>query len=75
MHTLGPLNALIQSEAVIEVSESDFDSETLKLASHWIGVFKGPNMCAQMFSRVSLLRPPIHLMLVHERGNLWVPGY
>ena len=29
VHTLGPLNVPIHSEAVIEVSESDFDLETL----------------------------------------------
>ena len=53
--TLGPLNAPIQSEAIIEFSESDFDSETLKMASHWTGTFKGPNVCAQRFSRILLL--------------------
>ena len=37
MHTLGPLNAPIQSEAVIELSESDFDSETSQMAPGWLG--------------------------------------
>ena len=60
-HTLGPLNTPIQSEAVIEVSESDSDSQT---ACDWIGVFKGPYVCTQRFSHVSSLR----LTLV-------VPGY
>ena len=45
MHTLGPLNTPIQPEAVIEVSESDFDSKTSQTASHWISVFKGPIKC------------------------------
>ena len=49
-HKLGPLNAPIQSEAVIEVSESDFDLETLKLASDWISAFKGPNADTQRFA-------------------------
>ena len=49
---LGPLNVPIQSKAVIEVSESDFDLEILKTASHWIGAFKGLNMCPQRFSYV-----------------------
>ena len=42
VHTLGPLNVPIQSEAVIEISESDFDTETSKKASDWIGMLKGP---------------------------------
>ena len=42
MHMLGPLKVLIQSEAVIEISESDFDSDTSKEASDWIGMLKGP---------------------------------
>ena len=54
-HTLGPLNAPIQSEAVFNVSESDFDSETSITTSDWIGTFKGPNVCAQRFSHVSSL--------------------
>ena len=33
----------IRSEAVIEVSESDYDSDTSQTASDWIGAFKGPN--------------------------------
>ena len=74
MHMLGPLNALIQSEVIIGISESEFDWETLKMASHWISAFKGPNMCIQRFSRILPLRPPLPLMLVHERENLWVPG-
>ena len=45
-------NTPIQSEAVIEVSESDFDFETSKMASDWIGMFEGPNVCTQRFSRV-----------------------
>ena len=61
MHTLSPLNTSIQSEAVIEVSESDFDSEILRTVSDWIG----PDVCAQRFS----LHLPLHLTLVHEREN------
>ena len=40
VHMLGPLNVPIQSEAVIEVSVSEFDSETLQTASDWISAFK-----------------------------------
>ena len=47
---LGPLKTPIQSEAITEVSESDFDSKTLETASHQIGA--GPNMCTQRFSCV-----------------------
>ena len=60
-HTLGPLNTFIQSEAIIEVSESDFDSEISKTASDLIGMFKGPNMCTQRFSCVL----PVRVTLVH----------
>ena len=35
----------VQSEAIIEVSESDFHSETSITASDWLGAFKGPNVC------------------------------
>ena len=42
VHTRGPLNMPIRSEAVIKVSESDFED------------FKGPNVCTQRFSRVWL---------------------
>ena len=41
------LNVPIQWEAVSRVSETSI------MASHWIGTFKGPNVCAQRFSRVS----------------------
>ena len=68
---LGPLNVPIQSEAVIEVSESNFDSETLQTDSDWMGMFKGPNVCSQRFSHIS----PLRLTLVHERENLWVSAY
>ena len=61
-HMLGPLNVPFQSQAVIEVSESDFDSETSETAYDWIGMFKGPNVCAQRFSCASHL----HLTLVHQ---------
>ena len=47
------LNVPIQWEAVSRVFESKPDSETSIMASHWIGTFKGPNVCAQRFSRVS----------------------
>ena len=47
MHTSGPLNVPIQSKNIIEVSELDFDLETLKTASRWISTFKGPNVCVQ----------------------------
>ena len=50
-HTLGPLNAPIQSEAACEVWESKSDSETSIAASDWIGAFKGPNVCTQSFLR------------------------
>ena len=52
--TLGPFNVPIQSEAIIEVSEWDFDSETSKMAFDWIGLFKGPNVCTQRFSCIWL---------------------
>ena len=45
-HMLGPLKMPIQSEAVIKVFESNFDLKTSQMASDWIGMFKGPNMCA-----------------------------
>ena len=48
-HTLGPLNMPIQWEAIIDVSESGFDSKTLETASHWIGTFK-PNMRPEVLS-------------------------
>ena len=51
---LGSSNAPIQSEAVIGVSESDFDAKTSQTASDSIGMFKGPNVCAQKFSGVRL---------------------
>ena len=70
-HTLGLLNVLILSEAVIEVSGPEFDSKTLQPASHWINMLKGPNVCAQRFSRISSLCRAF----VHERENLWVSGY
>ena len=54
--TLGPLEAPIQSEAAIEFSGSGFAPKTSLTASDWIGVFKGPNMCTQRFSRASPLR-------------------
>ena len=70
MRTLGPLNAPIQSEAIIEFSESDFDSETLKMASHWTGTFKGPTvMCVPRGSLAFTVKPlclHLCLMLVHE---------
>ena len=62
----GPLNAPIQSGAIIEVSVSKSDSE---MASDWIGMFKGPNVCTQRFSCVS----PLRHMLVRKWENLWVP--
>ena len=61
-HTLGPLNAPIQSEADFEVSSQN---RTFITASDWIGAFKGPN---QRFSRVGLC-----LALVREREKLWFP--
>ena len=61
-HALGPLNKLIQSEAIIEVSESDFDLEISKTASDLIGMFKGPNMGTQKFSCIL----PVRVTLVHE---------
>ena len=70
-HMLGPLNVLIQSEAVIEVSELEFDSETSQTASDWISTSKGPNVGTQRFSGIS----PLRLMLVREWENLWVPVY
>ena len=48
VHTLGPLNVPIQSEAAIEVSESDFDSQTSQTASYWIGAF---NVRPEVLSR------------------------
>ena len=62
VHTLGPLNIPIQSEAICEVSESKSSSESSIAASDWVGAFKGCNRCAQRFSRVS----PLRLMLVCE---------
>ena len=44
----------IQLEAIIDVSELDFDSETSQTTSDWIGMFKGPNVCAQRFSYVGV---------------------
>ena len=70
VHMLGPLSVLIQSEALSQISESDFDSETLKRASDWIGMFKGSNVCAQRFSHISPLYLPLYLVLVHE----YLPG-
>ena len=61
-HMLGPLNVPIQSEAVIEVSELEFDSETSQTASDWISTSKGPNVGTQRFSGIS----PLHLMLVRD---------
>ena len=73
MHSLGPLNAPIKSEAIIEVSESDFDLETSKTASDGIGAFIGPDVCAQRFSHVSAspLCLSLQLTLVCEQENLW----
>ena len=51
-----------RKEVVIGVSESEFDSETLRTASDWISTFKGPNVCAKRFSHVS----PLHLTLVQR---------
>ena len=66
-YTLGPLNAPIQSEAVLRKAR-------VRLASHWIGALKGRNVCAQRFSRASSLLQSLHLPLVREREHLWVPG-
>ena len=41
--------------------------ETSITASDWIGMFKGPNVCAQRFSHIRLC-----LALVCEGENLWV---
>ena len=68
---LDPLKTPIQSEAIFKVYVSKSDSETLKAASDWIGVFKGPNVCVQRFSGVL----PLRLTLVHEREKLWFPGH
>ena len=48
--TLGSFNVPIQSEAIIEVSESDFDSSHLRKASDWIGAFKGLNVWPEVLS-------------------------
>ena len=71
MHMLGPLNALIQWEAIFRVSQSNSDSEIPIMTSDWISAFKGPNMCIQRFSHIF----PLSLMLVREWENLWVPEY
>ena len=61
--TLGPLDVLIQSEAVCEVSESNSNSETSITAFDWISTFKGPNMCAQRFSHIRLITSSPHTRL------------
>ena len=42
MHTLGPLNVPIQSKAVLRFLSQNLTLAFLKMASDWIGVFKGP---------------------------------
>ena len=69
---LGPLNVPIQSQAIIEVFESDFDLETSQTASDWIGMFKGPNMCAQRFSHIQLRLLTLRSSM--SKKTLWVPG-
>ena len=61
-HNLVPLNAPIQSEASIGVSESDF-----KNASDWIGTFKGPNVGGQ---RLSGVRFRLALVLSEKSSGL-----
>ena len=39
------------------------------MTSDWIGTLKGPNVCAQRFSRVSPLHQSLLLVLVREREN------
>ena len=69
---LGPLKMPIQSEAVIKVFESNFDLKTSQMASDWIGMFKGPNMCAQKFSHIQLRLFTLHSFL--SKKTFWVPG-
>ena len=53
-HMFGSLNMPIQSEAVIYISESDFDSKT----SQMISAFKGPSMYTQ---RLLCLASPLRM--------------
>ena len=72
VHTLSPLNVLIQWElALFKAPDSKSDSETSIMVSHWIGTFKGPNVCTQRFSCVQ----PLRLTLIREQGNLWFSGH
>ena len=48
---VGPLNMLIQLEAVLRFLSLNLTLAFLKMASDWISIFKGPNVCAQRFSR------------------------
>ena len=82
VHTLGPLNAQIQSKAVLEVSKSKLDSETSKTASDWIGMLKGSNVTAPSGSLVLRLHVFARLFascsFLHEKtsgfpGNLNKP--
>ena len=66
MPKLGPLDVLIQSEAICEFFKLKSDSETSQTASDWIGAFKGPNVRTQRFSLIL----PLCLMLVCEQENL-----
>ena len=54
VRTLGPLNAPIQSEAVCDVSESDFNLKSSQRACDWIGTSKGPNLGIHRFSHIRL---------------------
>ena len=76
VRTLGPLNAPIQSEAVCDVSESDFNLKSSQRACDWISTSKGPNLGIHRFShiRLHLFTPPLPLTLVCMGENFLVAG-
>ena len=66
-HALGPLNVLIQSEAVIEISESYFDLETFTGSAHLKDLTCVPRGSLEFCLFTSCY------VEVCERENLWVP--
>ena len=59
---------IIVSNVVLNSMHPVYTLEPQSFLAHWIGAFKGPNVCAQ---RLSLpLQWPLRLTLVHERENL-----
>ena len=68
------VDAPIQSEAIIEVSESDFHSETSQTASDWISA-SSPHARSKDLTCGPRGSRAFRLTLVRDWENLWVPGY